>query len=328
MSQTRPLAVGITPLETRHDVVVDMAIRAEELGYTAVYVAEGWGHDASVLLAEIALKTDRIRIGTGIINIWGRSPATVAMLATTLADLAPGRFELGLGAGSPSLAEGLHGVSFRAPAARLHEFTAEVRGLLAGERASMAAPGSRALRLAARPPEPVPVMLAGLGPRAVRICGELADGWFPFLLPTSGLDGGMRLLDEGAAVSGRPRPQVCPGIPAAVHEDPDKARAVAAWWVSFYLTKMGPLYARTLRALGFDEAVGVVEAANRDSDTPQVPASAQTLIDELTLTGDAATATQSLDRWYAAGADMPVVVLPPGRGRDELDQTLVALRPG
>lgn len=326
MSDTRPIGVGITPLTTSRGLVVDLALRAEELGYTSVYVAEGWGNDASVILAEIALETNRIRIGTGIINIWGRTPATVAMMATTLSDLSNGRFELGLGAGSPTLAEGLHGCEFRATAARLREFTAQVRGLLAGDRAAQVVAGARTLRLAVRPPGPVHISVAALGPRAVRMCGELADGWYPFLLSPSGLAPGMRLLDEGAA-GARPRPAVCPGIPTAIHEDPEQARAVAAWWISFYLTKMGPLYGQTLRALGFGDEVDAVVAANRESDTAQVPASAQTLIDELTITGDPETVAKDLDRWYAAGADMPVVVLPPNASREDLDRTLVALRP-
>jgi alkanesulfonate monooxygenase SsuD/methylene tetrahydromethanopterin reductase-like flavin-dependent oxidoreductase (luciferase family) len=178
-----------------------------------------------------------------------------------------------------------------------------------------------------RPSAPVPIALAALGPHAVRVCGELADGWYPFLLPPSGLAGGMRHLDEGARAAARPRPRICPGIPTAVHTDPEQARAVAAWWISFYLTRMGPLYGDTLAELGLGDAVDAVRAANRDSDTAQVPASAQSLIDDLTITGHPETAAKMLDRWYAAGAEMPVVVLTPNRSRDELDQTLVALRP-
>jgi alkanesulfonate monooxygenase SsuD/methylene tetrahydromethanopterin reductase-like flavin-dependent oxidoreductase (luciferase family) len=104
------LAVGLTPLETRREVVLHLATRAESLGYDAFFLAEGWGHDASVLLAEVATRTSRIRIGTGVLNVWGRSAAQIAMLATSLHEISDGRFSLGLGAGSPALAEGLHDV--------------------------------------------------------------------------------------------------------------------------------------------------------------------------------------------------------------------------
>jgi hypothetical protein len=97
--------------------------------------------------------------------------------------------------------------------------------------------------------------------------------------------------------------------------------------VSFYLTSMGPLYARTLRAHGLGEAVDAVldsRAAAADDGPPEqvVP-----LLDELTVWGDGIAARQLLDRWYVAGADMPVIVLPPGRSLDELDHVLESLRP-
>jgi alkanesulfonate monooxygenase SsuD/methylene tetrahydromethanopterin reductase-like flavin-dependent oxidoreductase (luciferase family) len=327
MTVTRPLGVGLTPMETRRDVVLHVADRAEQLGYTAFFLAEGWGHDASVLLAEVATRTSRITIGTGVLNVWGRSPATIAMLAATLSEVSGGRFELGLGAGSPQLAEGMHDVAFRAPVQRLGEVTRQVRRLLSGERLVPTVPGgSRPLKLAVRPSSDIPIQLAALGPQAVRLAGELADAWNPFLLPVSGLKEGIRQLEDGAARvrGGRPLPQIRPGIPMAVSSDPARARELASWWVTFYLTSMGPLYPKTLRAHGLGEAVDAVLAAEVGTG---VPDAARILLDELTIWGDAAAARDGLDRWYAAGADLPVIVLRPGAPLDEIDQTLEALRP-
>jgi alkanesulfonate monooxygenase SsuD/methylene tetrahydromethanopterin reductase-like flavin-dependent oxidoreductase (luciferase family) len=147
----RRLAVGITPMETRPDVVLHLADRAESLGYEAFLLAEGWGHDAPVLLGVIAARTRRIRIGTGVLNVWGRSPAHVAMLAQSLDAVSGGRFVLGLGAGSPQLAEGLHDEPFTAPVARLGVVTRQVRALLAGERMTPSrAAGRRSERLTRR----------------------------------------------------------------------------------------------------------------------------------------------------------------------------------
>lgn len=325
MMLTRPLAVGLTPMETRRDVVLHVATRAEELGYTAVYVAEGWGHDVSVLLAEIAVRTTRIGLGTGVVNVWGRSPGTIAMLAASLDELSGGRFVLGLGTGSPPLAEGLHDVPFERPVERLGQVTRQVRRLLDGERIDPSVPGgARPLRLAVRPSSRIPIQMAALGPRAVRLAGELADAWFPFLLPRSGLKDGMRLLEEGVASarSGGPVPQIRPGLPVAVASDPGTARELASWWVRFYLTTMGPLYARTLRDAGFADAVDAVLATSTG-----VPDEAQVLLDELTVWGDVGAGRIALDAWYGAGAEMPVLVLPPGRNLDELDLVLDALRP-
>jgi alkanesulfonate monooxygenase SsuD/methylene tetrahydromethanopterin reductase-like flavin-dependent oxidoreductase (luciferase family) len=172
MMSSRPLAVGLTPMETRRDVVLHVATRAEELGYTALFLAEGWGRDVSVLLAEVALRTSRIGLGTGVLNVWGRSAGTIAMLAASLDELSGGRFVLGLGAGSPPLAEGLHDVPFRRPIARLGQVTRQVRRLLDGERIVPSLPGgAKPLRLALQPASRIPIQMAALGPEAVRLTG-------------------------------------------------------------------------------------------------------------------------------------------------------------
>jgi alkanesulfonate monooxygenase SsuD/methylene tetrahydromethanopterin reductase-like flavin-dependent oxidoreductase (luciferase family) len=308
------LAVGLTPLETRRDIVLHVAARAESLGYDAFFLAEGWGHDASVLLAEVATRTSRIQIGTGVLNVWGRSAAQIAMLATSLNEISNGRFVLGLGAGSPTLAEGLHDVPFRAPVQRLGAVARQVRILLDGGRVTPA-DGGRGLRLALGP-SPVPIALAALGPAAIRLTGEVADSWAPFLFPVSALSDGIRLLETGAA--GRPLPRVCPSVPVAVSPDPIQARALASWWIEFYLTKMGPLYPARLRRLGLAEAVDEVTTTGRPADA---------LLDELTLWGDATAARAGLERHYAAGADMPTITLPPNRSVEELDYMLDALSP-
>jgi hypothetical protein len=112
-----------------------------------------------------------------------------------------------------------------------------------------------------------------------------------------------------------------------VAPDRDRARELASWWMAFYLTSMGPLYARTLRQQGLSEAVDAVLAANPAGRTAEVPAAAEVLLDELTVWGEPAAARAGLDSWYAAGAEMPVVVLPPNRDVEELERTLAVLRP-
>ena len=325
----RRLAVGLTPLETRREVVLHVADRAEALGYDAFFVAEGWGHDAGVLLAEVATRTHRITIGTGILNIWGRTAATIAMLATSLSEVAAGRLVLGLGTGSPPLAEGLHDVDFTAPIERLDAVTRQVRRLLAGQRLEPTVErDNRPLKLAVTPATTIPIYLAALGPHAIRVAGELADGWCPFLLPLSGLDPSLRLLEEGMAC-GDPRrtlPTITPCLPTAVSTDPSNALEMASWWVSFYLVSMGPLYRKTLRRLGHGHAVDEVLAANPTPRTFEVPESARALLDELTLWGDAEQARAALDRWYAAGAEMPTLTLPPGRPVEELDHMLESMQ--
>ncbi|PZS37027.1 MAG: LLM class flavin-dependent oxidoreductase [Pseudonocardiales bacterium] len=324
-SATRALAVAVVPMETRRDVITELAVSAEQLGYRAFSVAEGWGHDSTVLLADIARRTSTIQIGTSVLNVWGRSAATMAMSAITLADLSGGRYVLGLGAGSPVLAEGLHDVAFRDPVHRLETVTRQVRRLLDGHRLDQSiTTGNRALRLAVTPPAPIPVSVAALGPQAIRVAGRFADAWAPFFLPRSKL---VQSLETPARdVAGRL--QIWPGIACAVARDTAQARALAAWWITFYLTTMGPLYPRTLRRLGFGAEVdAVIEANPPGTTTPCLPEAARRLVEELSLCGTPEPAREQLECWYTAGADLPTLALPPGADPEDLHFVLDAMAP-
>ena len=110
---TQRLGVGFTPMETRRDVIVDTARLADELGFELIAVPEGWGLDSTAVLTEIALATTRIRLVSGILSVWGRTPATLAMTAATLHEISGGRYLLGLGASTRALAEGFHDTPFK-----------------------------------------------------------------------------------------------------------------------------------------------------------------------------------------------------------------------
>src|SRR5829696_2026089 len=151
------VGIAFTPFETRADVILRLGLQAADLGLERVEVAEGWTHDSTILLAEIAQRTSRIGLGTSVISAWGRTPGTIAMTAAGLQRYSGGRFSLGIGASSPPLTEGFHGIPFQRPVARLRETLTAVRALLAGERLPNPAPGARPLRLGAEPDVPVPI---------------------------------------------------------------------------------------------------------------------------------------------------------------------------
>jgi len=318
------IAVGFTPFETRADVVLRLAERADELGLERVEVAEGWTHDALILLAEIAQRTSRIGLGSSIVSAWGRTPATIALGAAGLQRCSGGRFCLGIGASSPPLTEGFHGIAWERPLARLRTTLTDVRALLAGDRLPDPAPDARPLRLGVLPEVPVPIALAALSPGSVRLAGELADVWAPFLWARSRLGEGRALLDEGASRAEHPTPtEIGVGVPVALGPDERSARGLAAWWLSTYVTRMGPLYPRML-AERFGMAAGVsalVEAAQTDG-APELPAAAEELAREVTLMGTYDEAAEAIDAWIAAGAESVHVVMPPGRPETELSDIL------
>src|SRR5499425_2803802 len=123
----RPLGVSVMPLDNRRDALIGVGVLAERLGYDGYFLPETWAHDVTVLMAEAAVKTRRIVLGTGILGVWGRSAGTLAMGASTLAAISSGRFVLGLGASTAQLTEGLHDVPFVAPIARMRRTVTQVR---------------------------------------------------------------------------------------------------------------------------------------------------------------------------------------------------------
>src|SRR5215467_10684122 len=141
------IALSVMPLETRREAIIGLATEGDRLGYDGFFMPETWGYDMTVLLAEAAARTTHITLGTGILGIWSRSAATIAMAAATLHAISGGRFALGLGASTPQLAEGLHDTPFERPVARMRQMITQVRALLDGERIPLAVTTTRALKL-------------------------------------------------------------------------------------------------------------------------------------------------------------------------------------
>ena len=308
-----------------------LATTADRLGFDGYFLPETWAYDITVLLAEAAVRTGRITLGTGILGVWNRSAATIAMAAATLASVSGGRFVLGLGASTPQLTEGLHDVPFAAPVSRMRRTLEQVRALLRGERIPLAvATGARPLKLNVPPVGEVPIHLAALGEQSMRLAGELADGWIPFMYPRSELGRGIDRLREGAVRGGHPDrlPLVSPSVPTVVGDDPARAREGAAWFVAFYLVSMGTLYRQSLIRQGFGKEVEAVLAANTPKFTGAVPPDADELLEELIVFGTPSEARRRLARWHEAGAALPVLLLGPNLSADELEFTLNALRPG
>ena len=166
--------------------IAAFAVEAEKLGVDSAWSAEAWGYDAVSILAYLAAKTERLVLGSGILQISARAPSMTAMTAMALAALSGDRFILGLGASGPQVVEGLHGVPFAKPLARMRETIEIVRLAFrgeplryAGEHHVLPRPGGegKALRSGATPQPGIPIYLATLSPRSLQMTGEMADGW-------------------------------------------------------------------------------------------------------------------------------------------------------
>jgi alkanesulfonate monooxygenase SsuD/methylene tetrahydromethanopterin reductase-like flavin-dependent oxidoreductase (luciferase family) len=167
---------------------------------------------------------------------------------------------------------------------------------------------------------PVPIGLAALSPGSIRLAGELADAWAPFLWARSRMGEGRALLHEGEARAEEATPtRATVGVPVALGPDEEHARRLAAWWLSTYSTRMGPLYPKMLgERFGMKAGVEAVVAAADGNREPDLPAASEELAREVTLMGTYAEAGEVIGAWFAAGADSVALVLPPGRPGDEL----------
>jgi F420-dependent oxidoreductase-like protein len=218
----------------------DFVVEAEKIGLDICWVAEAWGSDAPSALGYYAACTDRMMLGSGVIQVGTRTPVAVAQAAMTLSNLSGGRFLLGLGASGPQVIEGLHGVSFERPLVRLRETVEIVRRAFDGDKISysgaefrMPRSGGDAvpMRLSIRADYKIPIYLATLSPAMLRLTGEVADGWLgTSFVPEGAGPAYFSYLDEGLTHSGRIRADldICQGAEVAFAPDEDVLRTMVA----------------------------------------------------------------------------------------------------
>ena len=302
-----------------HDVAAP-AVEAERLGLDSVWTSETWGSDALVTLTWIAARTERIALGTGVLQMPARTPANAAMAALTLDHLSAGRLRLGLGTSGPLVAEGWHGVSFDHPLERTREYAAIVRAALA-RRAPLAFDGrhyhlpaaggtglGRPLKTNVLPLRAdVPIYLAAMGPSNVALAAEVADGWLPFLFSPEHAELFRSSLQRGFARAGRDASafDVAPVVPSAFGEDLAACRDAVRSTIALYIGGMGPRGANFYHALvtryGYGEIADAIQDAFLDGRRADaVAAVPDMLVDELALVGPPARVRDRLAAWREA----------------------------
>jgi F420-dependent oxidoreductase-like protein len=299
------------------DQQVSFVQEAEKLGVDTVWTAEAWGQDAITPLAFLAGKTERIRLGTGIMQISARVPSMTAMTALTLAALSEDRFILGLGASGPQVVEGLHGRPFKAPLTRMRETVEIIRLAFAGEKLQyhgrfhdLPLPGGegKALRLA-QPGNPnIPIYLATLGPKTLEYTGAAADGWLGTSFTPEHADAHLDHIRRGAESAGRSLADVDiqVGGTVAFGDDLDALVAPLRPGMAFTLGAMGSpktnFYNEAYRRGGWDEAAAEVQklwvSGKREEAVARVPAQ---MIVEANLLGDEATVGERIRAYRDAG---------------------------
>src|SRR3954451_24489590 len=341
------LHVGYWGLGLTADEQLKLVRDAESVGFDSVWAAEAYGSDTATVLAWLAANTDKIKIGSSIFQMPGRSPAMTAMTAATLDNLSDGRMILGIGSSGPQVAEGWHGQRFAKQLARTREYVAIVRKALArerlefeGETYTLPLPGGpgKALKLTMAPvQERIPIYIAAIGPKNTQLTGEIADGWMPtFFFPDH--VGQLRtLLEEGAARAPGDKKiddsfDIAPNVNLCIDDDVDAARDVIRPYLALYVGGMGSrdknFYNALVRRYGFEEAADEVQdlylAGKKDEAAAALPPE---LIDKVALVGPVDRVRERLELYREAGVGTLITtpIAPDLEGRSKMMRALADL---
>jgi alkanesulfonate monooxygenase SsuD/methylene tetrahydromethanopterin reductase-like flavin-dependent oxidoreductase (luciferase family) len=281
---------------------------AESLGYESVYVTHIAGRESLTVLTAYALATSSIRLGTGVVPIYSRTPATMAQTAATLDELSAGRLTLGLGVSHRVVVESWHGQRIDRPVAELREYVAIVRAILRGEDPPAGEKWRTGFRLLGLEPRPqLPVYVAALSPAMLRLAGEIADGVLLWLCNPPYI----RDVVVPEVTAGRERAglglegfDVVPAVPAALSDDRRATYEVIRRELIPYFGL--PFYRAMIERSGFREEIEAYDAAAGDLEA-MAAAISEDFLDQLTAVGDEAAVRAGVRRYREAGATSPSV---------------------
>jgi F420-dependent oxidoreductase-like protein len=326
------LNLGYAPPGTNPADLVPLVRRAEQLGFDSVWAAESWGTDAVTVLAWMAACTTRIKVGSAIMQIPGRSPANAAMTAATLDLMSGGRFLLGLGTSGPQVVEGWHGQPWGNPLVKTREYVEIVRAALRrevvehdGEHYQIPYRGAgesglgKPLKLMLRPLRPdIPIYIAAIAPKNVALSYEIADGWLPiFVVP------------ERFAEAYPPPPagfEIAATVNVLVGDDVPALRDALKPHVALYVGGMGAkgknFYNALVRRYGWEaEAETIQELYLAGHVRDAIAAVPDELVDAVSLVGPKERIAERLEAWKAT----PVTALLVGSPQPEALETLAEI---
>lgn len=290
---------------------------ADKLGYDAVWVAEAYGWDSVTIMTQLAVNTQRIKIASGIVNVFSRSPALIAQTAASLDHITDGRFVLGLGTSGHQVIEGFHSVKFENGVKRMSETIDVVRTLIRGEKLDhdgeifQARQGLRLITHRALVRDRIPIYLATLTPAGIRLAGEKADGWLPVWFSPKHYESVIKPeLEEGARKAGRQLSElsICPFVQVMVTDDMKAGRDAIRPHLALYIGGMGSreknYYNQLWRRYGFEEEAARIQDLYLDRRKDEAMALlTDEMIDLTCIVGPVGEVKDRLQELQRAGVD-------------------------
>ncbi|MGD9802318.1 MAG: LLM class F420-dependent oxidoreductase [Hyphomicrobiaceae bacterium] len=303
---------------------MEAILHAEGLGYDSVWTSEAYGSDAVTPAAWILAQTKRIKVGTAIMQMPGRTPAMAAMTAMSLAQLSNNRFIVGVGASGPQVVEGWHGVPYGRPVTRLKEYVAIMKQIFAREgdlsfdgkeyQIPYAGPGAtglgKPLKSILHCEQPIPIYAATITPAGVAAAAEVADGFFPVWMDPEQYAVFASSIDKGFSAAGGGKSlanfDIAPFVRVIVADDVAAAMQPIRDQMALYIGGMGArgknFYTDYATRLGFGEAAIKIQDLYLDGRKAEAAAAVpEALIDACHLVGPAERIKDRAQRWIAAG---------------------------
>jgi F420-dependent oxidoreductase-like protein len=299
-----------------HDSALEVAVEAERLGYAIALAPEGFKSDAASVLGAVAARTSRIALASGVMQIPARTPVLTALTAATLDAMSGGRFRLGLGVSNPDVSLGWYGVPFDQPLGRTREYVEILRMAWRGEPVRYrgrffelppsGAPEAAHLRGAPVRAD-IPVYLAGVGPRSVRLAAEIADGWIGVFSSPARIRESMEQVRAGRANAGLSVDgfEVLPSIPVGIGPDPRLAAEPLRGYFANFIglgSRAASVYGALVTRMGFGEAADQIrtlcQAGDRAGAARAVPFE---LMDATSLLGPPERIARRMADYASAG---------------------------
>jgi alkanesulfonate monooxygenase SsuD/methylene tetrahydromethanopterin reductase-like flavin-dependent oxidoreductase (luciferase family) len=329
MPKRLAVGVGFTGSPEQNRETIARIKVAEEVGVEAVFTAETWGRDQFSLLTQAALETEKIKLGTGIAPVFGRSPAVLAMTFATLDELSGGRMIIGLGTSGARVIEHWHGEKFSKPIQRTKEYIEIINMIMSGEKVFYDGEIfklQRGFKLLFEPVRKhIPIYVASISPKSMDSLATVADGWMPIYWPKSRFQEGKARIAEAARAAGRPGDAVecVASLTVVINPDIEKAKFQAAGPISWYVTNMGDFYHEMLTRNGFGEEVAAMRKVAETHKPPPfgtnpelMAAMGDRMLEETAIFGDLETVAAGIEERRQLGVDLPSISMPQGSLKD------------
>jgi 5,10-methylenetetrahydromethanopterin reductase len=306
------VAYSLGPMLSMSEVLLCAKMADQQANVDSIWVPESWGRESFATLGALSRITRKARLGTSIVSIYARTPATVAMAATTLDMLSDNRTIIGLGASTAAIVENWHGTKFNSPVGRMKEYIECLRLMTNGEKVNYNGHFFKVnnFKILHRPQRThIPIFVAAINKRMVSLASKMSDGVLLYLRPLEELKKTSAELKQ--ATEGKSFEIACSFVCALSDKEPDKARARAAKTLAFYVA-VGRYYSNFLSQNGFkDEVEQIIEAHNNCGSDAAAKFVSDKMLDALVICGNSEECRKSLARFVSTGITLPIMQLNP-----------------